>query len=195
MLSAPDDFSAGVMEGRVFDADETDMASMSLRNLPDNETLANKILYDQTEPPRWLIFIGMNQIALLDRHKWNEKRCLTFDLEQIFGRNDESTWQAMAVLLHHDSLCPDDGKCLLDELNEESQKNTAGVSEDLKYALRESIELLGNEVLYDLAHNKGRDLEVQPVDAGELTLQCLRYMYTCFSFSSWSRGRILAMRR
>ena len=84
------------------------MASMSLRNLPDNETLANKILYDQTEPPRWLIFIGMNQIALLDRHKWNEKRCLTFDLEQIFGRNDESTWQAMAVLLHHDSICPDD---------------------------------------------------------------------------------------
>lgn len=177
MLSASDDFSAGVMEGRVFDADETDMASMSLRNLPDNETLANKILYDQTEPPRWLIFIGMNQIALLDRHKWNEKRCLTFDLEQIFGRNDESTWQAMAVLLHHDSLCPDDGKCLLDELNEESQKNAAGVSEDLKYALRESIELLGNEVLYDLAHNKGRDLEAQPVDAGELTLQCLRYMY------------------
>lgn len=177
MLSAPNDFSAGIMEGHVFDADEMDMASMSLRNLPDNETLANKILYDQTEPPRWLIFIGMNQIALLDRHKWNEKRCLTFDLEQIFGRNDESTWQAMAVLLHHDSICPDDGKCLLDELNEESQKNTAGVSEDLKYALRESIELLGNEVLYDLAHNKGRDLEVQPVDAGELTLQCLRYMY------------------
>lgn len=177
MLSASDDFSAGIIEGHVFDADETDMASMSLRNLPDNETLANKILYDQTEPPRWLIFIGMNQIALLDRHKWNEKRCLTFDLEQIFGRNDESTWQAMAVLLHHDSICPDDGKCLLDELNEESQKNTAGVSEDLKYALRESIELLGNEVLYDLAHNKGRDLEEQPVDAGELTLQCLRYMY------------------
>lgn len=177
MLSASDDFSAGIIEGHVFDADETDMASMSLRNLPDNETLANKILYDQTEPPRWLIFIGMNQIALLDRHKWNEKRCLTFDLEQIFGRNDESTWQAMAVLLHHDSLCPDDGKCLLDELNEESQKNAAGVSEDLKYALRESIELLGNEVLYDLAHNKGRDLEEQPVDAGELTLQCLRYMY------------------
>lgn len=83
----------------------------------------------------------------------------------------------MAVLLHHDSLCPDDGKCLLDELNEESQKNAAGVSEDLKYALRESIELLGNEVLYDLAHNKGRDLEAQPVGAGELTLQCLRYMY------------------
>lgn len=101
----------------------------------------------------------------------------------------------MAVLLHHDSLCPDDGKCLLDELNEESQKNAAGVSEDLKYALRESIELLGNEVLYDLAHNKGRDLEAQPVDAGELTLQCLRYMYRMLSYSSWSRGRILAMRR
>lgn len=177
LLAASQDFSAGIMESHVFDAAEPGKASASLKDFPDNESLANQILYDQEEPPRWLIFIGMNQIALLDRNKWNEKRCLTFDLEQIFGRNDETTWQAAAVLLHHDSLCPEDGKCLLDQLNEESQKNAAGVSDDLKYALRESIELLGNEVLHDLACNKGRNLETMPVDAGELTLQCLRYMY------------------
>lgn len=47
----------------------------------------------------------------------------------------------------------------------------------LKYALRESIELLGNEVLYDMRTRKGRDLEANPVDAGQLTLECLRYMY------------------
>ena len=41
MLSAPDDFSAGIMEGHVFDADEMDMASMSLRNLPDNSNFAH----------------------------------------------------------------------------------------------------------------------------------------------------------
>lgn len=47
----------------------------------------------------------------------------------------------------------------------------------MKFALRESIELLGNEVLYDMAHRQGRDLEADPVDAGQLTLECLRYMY------------------
>lgn len=47
----------------------------------------------------------------------------------------------------------------------------------MKYALRESIELLGNEVLYDMKTRLGRDLDADPVDAGQLTLECLRYMY------------------
>lgn len=176
LLAASHDFSANVLESHVFNGANSEAALSSLSTI-DNETLADKILYDQQEPPRWLIFVGMNEIVLLDRNKWNEKRCLAFDMEQIFGRNDDSTWQAVAILLHHDSLCPDKGDSLLDELNEESQKNASGVSEDLKYALRESIELLGNEVLYDLTHNKGRDLEQDPVDADELTMHCLRYMY------------------
>lgn len=65
----------------------------------------------------------------------------------------------------------------MDELDEQSQKNASGVSQDLKYALRESIELLGNEVLYDMKTRLGRDLDADPVDAGQLTLECLRYMY------------------
>ena len=142
-----------------------------------NQELANKILYNTPEPPRFLIFVSGTQIALIDRNKWNEKRYLQFELDEIFGRREESTFQALTVLLHKESLCPDEGKVLLDELSENSQKNASGVSQDLKYALRECIELLGNEVLYDMAHNKGRDLNADPVDAGQLTLECLRYMY------------------
>lgn len=63
------------------------------------------------------------------------------------------------------------------ELNEQSQKNAAGVSQDLKYALRECIELLGNEVLHDMRTRQKINLEEHPVDAGQLTLECLRYMY------------------
>ena len=88
-----------------------------------------------------------------------------------------TTLQAMVVLLHKDSLCPEDGSILLDELNEQSQKNAAGVSQDLKYALRECIELLGNEVLHDMRTRQKINLEEHPVDAGQLTLECLRYMY------------------
>ena len=115
--------------------------------------------------------------TLIDRNKWNEKRYLEFDLETVFSRLENSTLQAVAVLLHKDSLCPDDGKILLDELDEHSQRNASGVSQDLKYALRESIELLGNEVLYDMATRLKRDFDTDPVDANQLTLECLRYMY------------------
>ena len=148
----------------------------SLTTIP-NEDLVTKILFGQTEPPRFIILIGMNQIALIDRNKWNEKRYLQFELEEIFSRHEESTLQAMAVLLHRTSLCPEEGTALLDELDANSQKHAAGVSQDLKYALRESIELLGNEVLYDMATRQGRDLNADPVDAGQLTIECLRYMY------------------
>ena len=182
LLSASKELDAGILESYVFDSNEVDEDATGtlykgiLHELV-NEDLATKILFGQAEPPRFLLFIGMNQIALVDRNKWNEKRYLQFDLEEIFARNENATLQAMSVLMHKDSLCPEDGKVLLDELDEQSQKNASGVSQDLKYALRESIELLGNEVLYDMKTRLGRDLEADPVDAGQLTIECLRYMY------------------
>ncbi len=140
------------------------------------EELAGKLLYDLDESPRWLLLISDNQAALIDRNKWNEKRFLVFELDTIFGRNEESTLQAMAVLLHRESLCPAGGGCLLDVLDENSHKHASGVSRDLKYALRQCIEILGNEVVYDMKERQhvgvfGRAL------AEDLTLQCLRYMY------------------
>ncbi len=143
----------------------------------ENEELAAKILFGMEEPPRWLVFIGLNQITLIDRNKWNEKRYLHFDLEEIFRRREESTFQAVAVLLHRESLCPDQGNSLLDKLDDNSHRHFSAVSQDLKYALRESIELLGNEVLYDMKHRLGRDMDEQPVDSSQLTIECLRYMY------------------
>lgn len=182
LLSASKESDAGIMESFVFNAgDIEDDAAGALNKgvLGElaNEDLVTKILFGSAEPPRFIMLIGMNQIALIDRNKWNEKRYLQFELEEIFSRLENTTLQAMAVLLHKDSLCPDDGKILLDELDEQSQKNASGVSQDLKYALRESIELLGNEVLYDMKTRLGRDLDAEPVDAGQLTLECLRYMY------------------
>ena len=182
VLSASEETDAGIMESHAFSADMIDedvlgnLSNNDFREL-SNEELATKVLFGQAEPPRFLMFISMNQIALIDRNKWNEKRYLQFELEEIFARRERTTLQAMAVLLHCESLCPDDGKILLDELDEQSHKNASGVSQDLKYALRESIELLGNEVLYDMSHRQGRDLEADPVDAGQLTIECLRYMY------------------
>lgn len=182
LLAASEDKEAAILDKFCFSADSIGeeglnaVSADSLTVIP-NEDLVTKILFGQAEPPRFIILIGMNQIALIDRNKWNEKRYLQFELEEVFSRHEESTLQAMAVLLHRNSLCPEEGTALLDELDANSQKHAAGVSQDLKYALRESIELLGNEVLYDMAHRQGRDLNADPVAAGQLTIECLRYMY------------------
>lgn len=182
MLSASRESDAGILESNVFDgniAEEDAFGAVHNDDLLElkNEDLATQILFGAAEPPRFLLFISLNQIALIDRNKWSEKRYLQFELEDIFSRLELTTLQAMVVLLHKDSLCPEDGSILLDELNEQSQKNAAGVSQDLKYALRECIELLGNEVLHDMRTRQRINLEEHPVDAGQLTLECLRYMY------------------
>lgn len=182
LLATSDDKEAAILDKYCFSVQGIGEEGLnavpaeSLTVIP-NEDLVTKMLFGQAEPPRFIILIGMNQIALIDRNKWNEKRYLQFELEEIFSRHEESTLQAMAVLLHRNSLCPEEGTALLDELDANSQKHAAGVSQDLKYALRESIELLGNEVLYDMATRQGRDLNADPVDAGQLTIECLRYMY------------------
>lgn len=182
LLATSDDKEAAILDKFCFSADGigeeglNSVPASMLTSIP-NEDLVTKILFGQAESPRFVLLIGMNQIALIDRNKWNEKRYLQFELEEIFSRHEETTLQAMAVLLHRSSLCPEEGSALLDELDANSQKHAAGVSQDLKYALREAIELLGNEVLYDLAHRQGRDLNTEPVYASQLTLECLRYMY------------------
>ena len=140
-----------------------------------NDVISKRI-FGLSEPPRWIILGNLTQIVLLDRTKWNRKRFLRFDLPEIFGRRELSTLKAVSALLHRDSICPEDGLCLLDTLDENSHKHAFAVSEDLKYALRRSIEQIGNEAVYylrEVLKEKiyGRDL------AEQLTVECLRYMY------------------
>ena len=164
------------MENSILDFNAVNNDELTLTD--DNiESLATKLLFHTDEPPRFLVVIGIDTIVLIDRNKWNEKRYLEFDLQEIFSRHETTTLQAMSVLLHKDSLCPLDGNALIDTLDEQSRKHASGVSQDLKYALRESIELLGNEVIYDLKTRQGKNLIEEPVDAAQLTLECLRYMY------------------
>lgn len=140
------------------------------------EDIVTRHVFGRAEPPRWVILASDTQLVLLDRGKWNEKRLLRFNLPDILGRREPSTLQATAVLLHRDSVCPAEGLSLLDTLDENSHKHAFAVSEDLKYALREAIELLGNETVVYLREKRhervyGRDL------AQQLTIECLRYMY------------------
>lgn len=135
------------------------------------ESLVDALFFRTPEPARFVLVLTMGHILLCDRNKWAEKRCLDIDLREVLARKTED---AAATLLAYDCLCPQ-GVPLMDELDAQSSRNAAEVSGALKYALRECVEMLGNEVLYDWVHNKGR--AVEEMDAGELTTECLRYMY------------------
>lgn len=141
------------------------------------EDVVNSMFFGaEMEHPRFVLLIGMNQMVLLDRNKWGEKKYFNFDLETIMARREPTTLKAIALLLHKDALAPEEGKPLLDTLDAESYRKANAVSDDLKYALRESIELLGNEVLH---YYRTHDTKVDPetIEADDLSLQCVRYMY------------------
>ncbi|RZM95754.1 class I SAM-dependent DNA methyltransferase [Escherichia sp. E4694] len=142
------------------------------------QDLLSTAVFTQNEPPRFVLLLGNRQLLLLDRTKWAQNRLLRFDFEEILSRRETDTLKATAVLLHKDSLLPGSGAPYLDSLDDKSHKHAFGVSEDLKYALRESIELLGNEAMHylidrGLANYTGN----RAVDPDELSRECLRYMY------------------
>ena len=165
-----------ILQGYIFEKSDDEDENGASVDVVNDDILA-KLFFAGEEAPRFILLFGINQIALIDRNKWNEKRYLQFMMEDIYSRHEESTFMAMTVLLHKESLCPADGAIVLDSLDENSHKHSAGVSDALKYALRESIEILGNEVIYDMKTRQEINLEENPVDASELTLECLRYMY------------------
>lgn len=177
LLSVAEERNDDILMGRVFGRMNAETEEFGEELAENNDDVLAKLFFAGAEAPRWIILIGINQIALIDRNKWDKKKYLQFDLEEIFSRHEETTFQALAVLLHKESLCPAEGNSLLDALDENSYKHSSSVSDSLKYALRECIELLGNEVLYDMRTRQQVNFDENPVDAGELTIECLRYMY------------------
>lgn len=134
-------------------------------------------LFRVAEPPRWALFMAGRFIYLLDRTKWGQGQYLLFDLDEIFGRRQRATLRATAALLSRDALAPDDGVPLHDTLDENSHKHAYGVSTDLKYGVRKSVELLANEYVWYQRNIGKQALFTDSGLAHELTRECLTYLY------------------
>ncbi|WP_341667092.1 class I SAM-dependent DNA methyltransferase [Alcaligenes sp. SDU_A2] len=144
--------------------------------------MLSEAVFAADTPPRYVLLVGLSEWLLIDRYKWPNNRALRFDWAEILDRKDADTLKACAVLLHKDSLAPDEGTSLLQSLDENAHKHAFGVSEDLKYALREAIELLGNEAARQLRQQaseakKGFFSGKDQLDASDLSLECLRMVY------------------
>lgn len=187
-LDEGDEFDADPLSLRLHAAQFTSLShvpvakAINASDAPDWQKLLSSTVFTQARPPRWVLLVSPYQWLLLDRAKFAQHRLLRFNWQELLGRRETDTLKAVSVLLHKQSLLDAQGQSLLDTLDENAHKHAYGVSEDLKYALRECIELLGNEAAQQLieqarADKKGIFTGKDALDPGELSLQCLRYMY------------------
>ncbi|MGN1064286.1 MAG: Eco57I restriction-modification methylase domain-containing protein, partial [Thermoguttaceae bacterium] len=94
---------------------------------------------------------------------------------QEAGLRERATLQAFWAFLAKPALCPAAGEPILDRFDASSNKHAVSVSDDLKYAARQVVELFGNEAVRSLrAQHKAlynQDL------ANKLTRESLIYLY------------------
>jgi hypothetical protein len=155
------------------------LAEGKLAKVDWEETLT-KTLFGDDAPPRWVLLVHHEEWLLIERSKWGRKALLRFKLPELFGPRDESQFKAFAALAGAESVLPQGGgTALLDSLDESSHKHAFEVSTDLKYALRECIELIGNEAIrYKREVAKEKIFDRNDIDlAQSLSRECLRYMY------------------
>ncbi|KJS71062.1 MAG: type II restriction enzyme, methylase subunit, partial [Comamonadaceae bacterium BICA1-1] len=143
------------------------------------ETLSRRLFADD-HPPRWVLLVHHEEWLLIERSKWGRKALLSFKLPDLFGPRDDKLLRALASLAGSQSVLPaEGGVALLDSLDDNSHKHAFEVSTDLKYALRECIELIANEAIwYKRTVAKEKVYERNDTDLAEqLSRESLRYMY------------------
>lgn len=178
----------------------TDDDAMQLPSPQPGKSWAGLIddLFNQPQHPRWCLFIQGGCVTLVDYNKWFDKRTLTISFDELYGTQLDDEYRLTAALLHADALCPHTGSCLLDTLSDNSHKNAHAVSTDLKKALRECIQLLGNEYVW-YKRNVAKDTlyeENTDAQAARIAQECLRFMYRllfCFYLESRPELRFLPM--
>lgn len=135
-------------------------------------------LFLATEPPEFIVVLAGAWAIVAERESWPLGRYLAVNLQLAVERNDTKKageLERVAVIFTRENLeRAADGTTWWAETREESQQHAVKVSGDLRDAVRESIEIIGNDVL-----NRRRDqnLSLDRVDGNELAHQSLRYLY------------------
>lgn len=145
----------------------------------DWETVASKVIFAESPPPRWLLLVGHDELLVIERGKWGRKALLRFDLPEIFSLRSDAVFRAFAALASRESIIPAQGIALVDTLDSNSHKHAYGVSGELKGALRAAIEDIANEAIrYKRVVTKDKLFERTDIDlARQLSSECLVFMY------------------
>nr|WP_281507864.1 restriction endonuclease [Brachybacterium sp. Marseille-Q7125] len=131
------------------------------------------------DAPEFLLVLAGRFAVLTSSQLWPQGRYLVADLQTIAERNDlrrGGEMERMLAALSADSLAPDaNSQIWWTDTVQESIDNAVGVSEDLRDGVRESIEIIANEVI---RRREAQGLDPLPQDQAQpLALQSLRYLY------------------
>ncbi len=133
-------------------------------------------IFENEAAPAWVMLIGAHEVVLAERARWGRGQHLRFDFDVLLRRNDATALKITASLLGRPLLAPTAGRALHDDLTERSHKHAVGVSKELKYAAREAVELLGNEVVHYYRTTLKKPLFTDRA-ARDLTEDCLVYLF------------------
>ncbi|MHA6524713.1 class I SAM-dependent DNA methyltransferase [Tessaracoccus sp. G1721] len=140
--------------------------------------LVSTLFLDHEETKFALIMAG-RWLVVAEASRWPEGRYLAVDLHTVAERGDTKQGGEIdraLVAVDVESLAPDaDGNIWWAATLEASVAHTVGVSADLREGVRESIELIANEVV-DRRRAQGLDPLPQS-QAQPLALQSLRFLY------------------
>jgi hypothetical protein len=141
--------------------------------------LASWLLAD--ESIRYVLILAGGVVILADRATWGEGRYLAVSLDVALGRNDSKELETIAALFSADALLPPEegGSEPLADLIAGSRQHAVGVSTELREGLRQSVEIIANEVLARIEQAGVRPAEImEPAAlAKELGRESLRYLY------------------
>ncbi|GIH72625.1 class I SAM-dependent DNA methyltransferase [Sphaerimonospora thailandensis] len=133
------------------------------------------------EAPRYVLILAGGVVVLADRAVWGEGRYLAVSLDVALGRNNEAELGTIAALFGADSLLPPEegGSEPLAELLDRSRGHAVGVSRELRDGLKDSVELIANEVLARVRAQGVRPEQImEPAAlAKQLGRESLRYLY------------------
>ncbi|GAB3188040.1 DNA methyltransferase [Nesterenkonia suensis] len=135
-------------------------------------------LYLADPSPKYIVVSAGQHLYLTERERWPEGRYLAADVQLIADRQETRKYgevDRFLAIFGRESLLPDaDGAIWWDARLDESRQHAVGVSQDLREGIRESIEIIANDVL-DRRRDQG--LPVQDVDGQVLARQSLRFLY------------------
>lgn len=143
-------------------------------------------LFATDDPPRYVLVVAGTIVLLAERGKWAEGRFLAADLDAALARHDTTKageLETIAALFSADALVPgtlipSGSTSPFETLVDKSHKHAVGVSKELRNSIRQSIEILANEVI---AQRRNAGVAVHTgenrVDPTVLTSQCLRWLY------------------
>jgi hypothetical protein len=158
-----------------------DLAEIGERERIETGKKLARWLFDADEPPRYVLLLHGGVVVLADRAAWGEGRYLAVSLDIAIERDQQAELETIAALFSADALQPpaEGGDEQLVQWVTGSRQHSVGVSSELREGLRESVQIIANEVLARL-----REHDLQPGDvmepgelAKELGRESLRYLY------------------